>query len=165
MPSVDESQSDHPITRFSGPSEASGALISTAQSAKYKLDILSDHLALYHNEDIIGAISAFVRRHRSLKARVLVKDSRALRGLSHSLVTLAQKLPSKIQLRVLTEDALPQKASYCLADEALTYFELEADSTGFSGIDRARVRQCREIFEQLWQNQSMTDPDLSQLSI
>lgn len=165
MSSSDENQSDHQITRVSGPSKATSELINTTQVAKYKLDILSDHLALYHNENIANAISRFVRRHRSLQARILIKDSKPLRGLSHPLVTLAQKLPSKVHLRVLTEDALLQKASYCLADDALTYFDLEADSAGFSGIDRARVRQCREIFEQLWQNQSTIDPDLNLLTI
>lgn len=165
MPPNEVNPANNLINRFSGPSEATCALVSTTQTAKFKLDILSDHLALYHNDDLTAAISRFVRRHRSLRARILIKDSRPLRGLSHTLVTLAQKLPSKVQLRVLTDDALPQKISYCLADETFTYFDLEADNTGFSGIDRARVKQYRENFEQLWQNQSLIDPDLSLLSI
>lgn len=165
MPTPNESQERESIERFESPSSAQHQLSQTITSAKYQLDIISDHLALFHANDITEAISRFVRRHRTLKARILIKDSRPLRGQSHSLIALAQRLPSKVHVRVISEEALPFKPSYCLADTKLTYFDSEADSTGFSGIDRARVRQYRETFEHLWQNQSLVDPDLTQLCL
>lgn len=153
------------LCRFESPTDAKAQLIATATSAQYKLDIVSDHLALYFDDAMAQAISHFVRRHRSLHARILIKDSRPLRGISHPIVALAQRLPSKVHLRSVTEDALPLKLSYCLADESLVVFDSEIDSIGFSAVDRARVAQYRERFEHLWQNQSYRDAELDRLHL
>lgn len=156
---------DRNILRIESPSAACNQLISTAQRAKRHLDILSHALVLYDNDALQDALSHFVRRHRSLQARILIKDSNPLVGRSHRLVTLAQRLPSKIRLKTLDKDAPPLKDSYCLIDNSLVYFETEMDSIGFSADDPALTRHYRNSFDELWQHQSHADTQLSQLFI
>ncbi len=157
------------VTRLQGPSECVTALRQLIEDGRRSLDILSDQLTplLYTDAPLLEQISALARRSRQSKIRILVRDTRPLKGYSHGLVQLAQRLPSRMEIRGLTEMPKDPNMGYFLVDkQALVFFNSEADFMGFSNPNaRAEARNLMTEFDHLWEHYGFTDPNLKVMSL
>lgn len=143
-------------------------LADTGQS----LRLFVPHLAkpLLDDTETLDRIAAFARDHRGLGVRILIHDSaEAIRG-GHRLVPLAQRLPSKIQVRRLPPEHRDRGDNFIVADERHVLFqESIARSEGeYLSADHpqgpATARRYAKIFDELWELGS-PDPGLRVLGI
>lgn len=157
------------VSRLAGHDDCLSALIAGIGQGHQFLDILSQQLtpSLYANAELVEATSKLARFSRRSRVRLLVQDTRPLRGITHGLVQLAQRLPSRVALRGLNEQPQDPLVGYCIIDrEALVYFNQEAELTGFVNLNaRAETRHLLEEFNHLWEHYSVTDPNLKKLHL
>lgn len=109
---------------------------------------------LYDAAPVLDAIKAFALKHREAQVRVLLHDPRTPVREGHGLITLAHRVPSRIEMRVIGEEPDTQYAGAFLAEDSGGYlfrpvgsrFEGTADLHG-----PGRQRQLRDYFEQVWE--------------
>jgi len=140
----------------------------TISTSRY-LDILCDSLnpQLYGAECVVSAVSSLARRSRSSSIRILLRDSSSLQGVHHPLVSLSQRLSSKIEIRVLSSDYKPKSQSYAVFDRRrILFFNNESEMKGFVNyLASAEARHEKEEFERCWEQYSCADPNLAALHI
>ncbi|MES2674432.1 MAG: hypothetical protein V4660_09330 [Pseudomonadota bacterium] len=143
------------------------ALKILAQSRR-NICILSRDLdpAIFNTEEFVDTLSLIARNNRHAQVKVLVKDTQPLLENGHKLVKLAQRLPSKINIRKLTQEPDDKKIGFILCDtHGLVYRNDEAAYKGFANYNAAtEVKHFREIFDYIWQY-AETEPELQQLHI
>lgn len=146
-----------------------------ALRGRRQLKILSRRLdpALYNNDCFADALSSLARYHRSSYIQILVKDTKPLVERGHALIRLAQRLPSKVEVRQLKQDTRQEadnNAAFMLVDsDGLLYINDDSaplsDVRGFANYAAApEVKNLNETFERLWQC-SEPDPNLRQLKL
>lgn len=144
------------------------AVDSICARARRDLALFSPDLdaPLFDRDELAKALSALARRHRQTRVRILVRDTRPLIERGHALVRLAQRLPSKISVRRLTNEIETRAHSFLLCDrDQLLYRNDPEEYRGFR--DRkgaAEVRNLREIFDRAWES-AEEDPRLRQLFV
>lgn len=128
------------------------------------IDILSlDFRADFYGSNIISqACSLFVRSNKHSKIRILIENAEDLHKYPHDLIALAQRVPSKIEIKILKPESEPLKESFCLFDRtSLIYFNKEHEMKGIINYDnRSRNNTLKEKFESLWNYQSSIDKNL-----
>ncbi len=133
------------------------------------IDILSDHLAhpIFTEKYFVETLSFIARKSRYSRIRILLRDSKKLHGVSHPLVTLAQRLSSAIEIRALTEETNKPDIAYLLSDEKrMVYFNNEAEHIGFANYRAGpEAENLSEDFESLWQRQAKIDRNLQRLQL
>src|SRR5690606_12528436 len=105
------------------------------EAANRTLDILSHHLEkpLYAEAGFVEAVSRVARYSANSMVRILLRDSAPLNAASHPLVLLAQRLPSRIIIRTLTEQPQNHDMAYLITDRRrLVYFNNESELVGFA---------------------------------
>ncbi|WP_086931359.1 GNAT family N-acetyltransferase [Agarilytica rhodophyticola] len=138
------------------------------RAATRHVDILSHHLSTQlYTPEFVSALSYFARTSRQSAIRILLHDSKPLASSSAPIVSLAQRLPSSIKIKVLNEQ--PQKANqgYTIADsKQIVFFNNETQMQGFANY-RAKLEAEHQLeeFEHLWQHYSEEDPNLSLLTL
>lgn len=119
------------------------------------LAVLTHHLdpMIYSAPDFVEAISAFSRSSRQAQIQILIKDTKPIIGFGHLLVRLAQRIPSKIQVRKMTLEPNNKDMAFMLGDtDKLLYKNDDSVYRGFFNSTAAReVKPLREEFNYLWQ--------------
>jgi hypothetical protein len=130
--------------------------------------ILSRHLDenIYATAEFATLLSSFARSSRHADIKILVKNTKPLIESRHQLVTLHQRLPSKIALRQVTIEPENSDMGFMLCDtRALLYQNDESTYRGFANTNAAaEVKRLREIFEYTWQHGDSV-PELQVLRI
>lgn len=164
-----DAMNDNPVVRLEHPSDVLPLMREFAGLAQRSIDIFSHQLnpALYDDAELVDVISALARRGPQTQIRILVRDPRPLYGCDRPLLTLAQRLPSHMQIRAYTEGASdPRLGFFCADGEHLIHFADEPALTGFARREaRAESRQLRDEFEHLWIYGSREDANLRRLSL
>lgn len=122
---------------------------------------------LYDTPAALDALKTFALRHGNALVRVLLHDPAPAVRDSHGLIALAQRLPSRIDLRVVEVEPDTQYAAAFIADDSGGYvfrpvgsrFEGTADLHG-----PGRQRQLRDYFEQVWER-AHASPELRRMSL
>ena len=132
------------------------------------LTVLSNQLdpAVFNSPEFIEALSQFARSSRQVRIQILIKNSKPLAEKGHALVTLAQRLSSKIEIRTLTIEPDNKRMEFMLCDnDGLLYKNDDSVYQGFANFKAgAEVKRFRNTFEYLWQY-GEPDPNLQQLHI
>ena len=153
---------------FQSEFDCRNAIIELMKTARRKLLILSPNLdgALFAYEPTVIAVSEFVRRSRHATARVLVDDAKAIAEVSHPLLELARRMPSKIQMRRLPDDKVPGNRSFIVVDDAAIWAQPDLQAyVGWMNLnDRVEARRLGEEFDGLFER-STDDPELRLLSL
>jgi hypothetical protein len=160
---------DTQVTRFSTLTEATALITLCASLGRKSLDIFTQQL----NPDLFGfepfslEVSRIARRHRTSHVRILVQDTKPLQGRQHPLLSLNQRLPSKISIRRLTETTEAPATGFCIADQrAMVFFNDEGNNIGFySPQASAEAKHALLEFEHLWQSYSEEDQELRALAL
>lgn len=147
-----------------------------ASRGRRQLKILSQRLdpTLYDNDNFASAVSFLARYHRSSSVQILVKDTKPLIERGHSLIRLAQRLPSKVEIRLLKQETRQEPDNnamgFMLVDsDGLLYINDDnahrAETRGFANYAAApEMKSLNEVFQRLWQC-SEPDPNLRQLKL
>lgn len=150
--------------------------LALAGSGRRQLKILSQRLdpILYDNDNFASAVSLLARYHRSSSVQILVKDTKHLIERGHSLIRLAQRLPSKVEIRLLRQEARQEPDNnamgFMLVDsDGLLYINNDSaqlsETRGFANYAAApEMKNLNEVFQRLWQC-SEADPNLRQLKL
>lgn len=144
----------------------SGAL-HVLEGARFSLNLLLERLdeAALNIADISSHITRISRHARSrTDIRILVKLPEPLNP-AHPLVALARKLPSVVQVRVLTTQPSDTRMSYLIGDRACLLFRHDSDSYHgyYSETEKPRVVSLLDEFNHLWGMHSAPLPSLRQL--
>lgn len=136
--------------------------------ARRQVRILSHKLdpAVYDREDLVTALSAFVRQGRDARLQILVRDTEDMIERSHRLAALVRRLPTKVALRKLTLEPNNQNMAFLLADtRALVYKNDDDYYAGFANNNSpAQVKSLTEIFNQCWEK-AVEEPRLRVLQL
>ncbi len=152
---------------FDSESDCCDAVAALIRSARRTVLILSPTLdqAVFANRECLSAISELARRSRSARVRILVEDTKAIAEMAHPLLELARRLPSKVEMRRLADDAAPRR-SFVVVDQEAVWVQPDPDAyTGWSNLhDRVEARRLIEAFTTLHEH-STDDPELRLLSL
>jgi len=157
------------VLRLSSADEFGQHLSQAASNASRTLQIFCRHLnpTLWGSHSVVNAISALARRSRNSKVHILIQDSSAIIGTSHPLITLTQRMSSRMTIRVLDKETTAQEHAYAITDQRqLLFFNNEEDLSGF--MNYCAPGECRTLmdeFERMWRYSSHTDPNLAQIHI
>lgn len=135
---------------------------------KRRVDVLSVNLSReIFSQHITDAISKLARAHPGAQVRILVQDTRDLAASAHPLVSLAQRLPSSIAIKRLSEKPQHAEQGFVIVDQRyLLFFNDERERQGFANYSaKAEAEHQLEAFDRLWQFHSEPDPDLARLSL
>ena len=140
-----------------------------AATALRSLDIFSHQLmpSLYGDDELTESVSQLARRGAQTQVRILVRDTKPLYGTDHSLVRLAQRLPSHVHIRAYTEGANDALMGFFCADATnLVHFLDEPNLSGYARRNaRAESRHLLTEFENLWTYGSRIDANLRRLAL
>lgn len=160
---------DDKVVSISHPHQAAALMTASAVQGLRSVDIFSLRLdgPVYDDTDLIAAISAIARRGKQSRVRILVRDASALCGAGNILLALAQRLPSRVQVKVYTEGARDRDFGFfCVDRQHLVYFNNERIWHGFLRQNaRAEARHTLNEFEHLWVYGSVEDPNLRALTL
>lgn len=109
---------------------------------------------LYGQDDVIEAFKQFALRNRGGGVRIIVQDPASLRGKTHPLLELAQKLTSHFMIRTPVEDEdMQYPSAFVINDRDGYLFRLFGNRYRgtWSPHAPARNRQLQEVFERVWQ--------------
>jgi predicted GNAT family N-acyltransferase len=122
---------------------------------------------LYGQADMLEAIKRFAIEARGGDLRILLQDADAALRDGHALIALAQRLPSRIQIRVPQDEQDRHYAGAFLLDDSGGYL-LRPLGSRYEGTGNrhapGKQRQLRDFFEPVWER-SAPDPRLRQLSL
>lgn len=147
-----------------------------ASQGRRQLKILSQRLdpQLYDHASFADTVSSLARYHRSSLVQILVKDTKPLLERGHTLIRLAQRLPSKVEIRLLKEETRQEADNTAMAfmivdSDGLLYINDDSahltEARGFANYAAGpEVKRFNETFERLWQS-SEPDPNLRQLKL
>jgi len=121
---------------------------------------------LYDSAAFITACKNMVIRHPQCHARILIQNNENLRNLEHRLVTLVQRLPSRIELKLCHEDYSRHPSTFFIADSAGIFIK-HTTGKSLASINfnaPAMVDEYSRFFYEVWE-QSAVDPTLRRLSL
>jgi hypothetical protein len=132
------------------------AVLRLLQGAKRILRLFSRDLdpRIFDHVDVCDAISALARRHPQSRVLLLVFDAESPLRNGHRLVTLSQKLSSKIEARVVADEYTHLPFSFMTVDDrGLLYRSLASEFAGEVDFNQPigvkdRVKQFDEIWGQ-----------------
>jgi hypothetical protein len=136
--------------------------------AKSKIDIYSQDLEpdLYGDAQMVDYISAVARAHPTTEVRILVADEKAMLKRHHALITLAERLPSKISIKLCDEDYPKPSAVFMIVDRYMVMHRQNSDLyEGFANFRAAgRVKALRDDFDLMW-HRAKKSKEISPLGI
>ena len=143
------------------------AVAKLIKGARRTVLILSPTLdaALFSSPGCLTAISTFARRSRHARVQILVEDTKAIASDSHPLLELARRLPSKVMIRRLPEDA-PLRSNFVVVDDRAIWTQPDRDAyLGWWNLnDRVEARRLTDQFSTLFERAS-DDPELRLITL
>ncbi len=159
---------DSQVHRFEAQEQAFELSLALIQQAQRSACLFSRDLdkGFYDREAMVDALSRLARRNRFTEVQILITDPKPLIGQSHALLTLAERLPSKVILRVMHPDYPNPNSSFMLVDDTGLMFR--KDSSVYQGFvcfnDPGRCKQFDHDFRAIWQRATQS-PELRRLSL
>jgi predicted GNAT family N-acyltransferase len=156
------------IPRVAYPQPFAQLTVAQARLARREIALLSPTLdrAIFEQDALVDALRALIRHSNQSRVRILVRDLRGVVGQGHRLLQLAQRLPSRIELRRLAEHPDWEDDSLVLRDRSgvLTHHGGDRSSGSYRPDDRGRAATALSRFEELWRVGTV-DPEFRRLSI
>ena len=148
MPAADELQV---LTSVADVRQATAAIITTGQRL---VSIFTPDLepTLYDDPRVIDVIKRFVLSHSFAKVRVLLRDHTAHTGPGSRFMSMARRLTSYLELRILVPQFHHLACSYCIADDRGLVYRMRSDRwDGIAAVNSPPVaRQYLQDFDAAW---------------
>ena len=156
------------LINHSGESECINGVAAVLDHPLREVRIFSrllDH-TLFEDEQVLQALSRFVRSGPPTSLRVLIHSSSPAVSRGHRLVDLARRLTSKIQIRRVSAELQQDQHCFVLADQrAFLLMPDDHEYQAFSNqYDPVQSTALAERFDYLWQR-AEADPELRSLSL
>lgn len=138
------------------------------RNATHTIHILSRNLdtMVFNHDPIVETLSQFVIGNSKARLKILIFDSDAVVKYGHRLLSLAQKVPSKVEIRVLSNETTWKNESMILADRTGYLFNPKSDR--YEGevdfCDANRNTELNRVFTEYW-DRSELDNNLRRLSL
>jgi len=165
LPSVFQSQ----VLRVDSPAGFRHHIQSQVRFARRQVFISSKKLRddIFSNDVLIDALSLFTRSDRHAEIKILIHDKSSLKHRRLPIIKLAQRLSSKIQVKVLLNDNGDSESFVCCDKNTLVFFNNEDNPlSGFACYEaKQEALQRIEAFEHNWNHCAEHDPELSQFII
>ena len=149
MPAADELQV---LTSVADVRQTTAAVIATGQRL---ISIFTPDLEpqLYDDPKVIEVIKRFVLSHSFAKVRVLLRAHTRHTGSGSRFMSMARRLSSYLELRILLPQFHHLTASYCIADDRAIVYRMRADQwEGIAAVNSPPVaRQYLQEFDAAWQ--------------
>lgn len=151
-----------------GISDFALASLGMAKQATRRVEIFSHKLepAIYGQEGLVDAISAFARSNPHTIVQILLFEPAAAVRQGNALLSLAQRLPTSIQIRKVNTHYAGREESFMLVDESGLVYRAHPESyEGYAEFaSPARVKEKRGEFHEIW-DRSKPDPELGRLGL
>ncbi len=148
MPAADELQV---LTNVADVRQTTAAVIATGQRL---ISIFTPDLEpqLYDDPKVIEVIKRFVLSHSFAKVRVLLRDHTRHTGSGSRFMSMARRLTSYLELRILVPQFHHLTASYCISDDRGIVYRMRSDRwDGIAAINSPPVaRQYLQEFDAAW---------------
>lgn len=148
--------------------ENRAAALALASQARRSIEIFSWDLEpdIYDDPPFIEAIKQLAIDHRRAMIRILVQDSNKAVKLGHRLPYLAQRIPSKIQIRNPSQEYRDYRQSFLIADGiGILRRPLHERFEGEINFkDPISSKEQLGFFNRVWES-AEPDPYLKRLSI
>ena len=147
-PAADELQV---LTTVNDVSQATADVIATGQRL---ISIFTPDLEplIYDDPKVIEVIKRFVLSHSFAKVRVLVRDHGRNTGSGSRFMSMARRLTSYLELRILVAQYHHMTAAYCIADDRGLVYRMHAERwDGIAAVNSPPVaRQYLQEFDAAW---------------
>ncbi|MGD2119911.1 MAG: hypothetical protein PVG66_16250 [Chromatiales bacterium] len=144
------------------------AVLGFAEQAAQRLLIFSRDLdaRLFDQAPFVEACKQLVLRHERCHVRMLVQNAESLRGRDSRLISLMQRLPSRIELKICHEEHQSHPEQFMIADNSGLILQRVADRLNISANCKAplAVKQYEALFNSIWEV-SEIDSSLRRLSL
>jgi hypothetical protein len=148
MPAADELQV---LTSVADVRQTTAAVIATGQRL---ISIFTPDLEpeLYDDPKVIEVIKRFVLSHSFAKVRVLLRDHTRHTGSGSRFMSMARRLTSYLELRILVPQFHHLTASYCISDDRGIVYRMRSDRwDGIAAVNSPPVaRQYLQEFDAAW---------------
>lgn len=148
--------------------EIKAANIDVAELALRSINIVTPNLEpqIYDDQNFLNKLLYLCRGNRHASIRLLVKDSSLAVKRGHSLIRLAQKLTTAIEIRKPMEEYLTHNSGFLLADNNAFVYRENCDlHRGISNLDcKYRGNTLLDLFNQAWEHSEL-DTQIRRLSI
>lgn len=135
--------------------EVRAATEAVAACGQRLISIFSSDLEppLYDQLAFLNTIKRFVLGQSFAKVRILVREPGRMLTHNNRFVSMARRLSSYLEIRVLAAELRSQTASYCIADDRAIVYRLRADRwDGITSLNNPPVsRQYLQEFDTAWQ--------------
>jgi len=139
------------LTTLEQVREATAAVAATGQRV---ISMFTSDLepALYDDPRVIEVFKRFVLSRSYAKARVLVRDHTSNAGVNNRFMSMAKRLTSYLEVRVLLPEHYHYTCSYCIADDRGIVYRMRADRwEGIALVNSPTVaRQYLAEFDVAW---------------
>lgn len=107
---------------------------------------------LYDSPQVIEVIKRFVLAHSFAKVRILVRDHTRHSGSGNRFMSMAKRLTSYLEMRILVPEHAHLSCSYCIADDRGIVYRMRADRwEGIAAVNSPPVaRQYLQEFDLAW---------------
>jgi hypothetical protein len=149
MPAADELRV---LTSLAEVRQSTAAVAATGQRL---ISVFTPDLEpqLYDDPQVLEVIKRFVLGHSFAKVRVLLRDHTRHTGSGNRFMSMARRLTSYLEIRILLPEYFHMTASYCIADDRGIVYRLRADRwDGIAAVNSPPVaRQYLQEFDVAWQ--------------
>jgi predicted GNAT family N-acyltransferase len=156
------------LKQFTSEADCIEGLAEALGWARRTMRIYSQELDhnFFDRDDVIDALSTFVRRGPPARLLILIHSSSAIISRGHRLLELARRLDSKVEIRAVPSE-LADDGHSCVVTDEQGYF-LMPDHREYQGLanryDPVQASRLAERFDYLWQR-SEPDPELRVLRL
>jgi len=131
------------------------AILKLTSAAQNQVSIISRCLdpTIFNNEDFISNASEFILRTKTSSIRILVHDTNSIVKNNHRILTLSQRVSSKIQIRTICNDYVYFNQSYLVADSIAYIHNPKSDlydaEVNFNDPDKSK--ELMDTFKNIWE--------------
>lgn len=131
------------------------AILKLLSSAQNQICIISRYLdpTIFSTQEFIDNASEFIRRSKTSSIRILVHDTDPMVKNNHRILSLSQRVSSKIEIRTICNDYSQFNQSYVVADSRAYIHNLKGDlydaEVNFNDPDKSN--ELMEKFKNIWE--------------
>lgn len=157
------------ITLLETRTEQQTAVKQLATDGRYRIQIFSYDLDpfLFGTDEFVQACKSLAIRHPNCFIQILIQDNENLKHQSHRLISLLQRLPSRISLKKAHEDFSDHTENFMIVDDSGIFLKRKRGTRAaaeFSNQHKRLADEYQRLFQQIW-DASEIDSSIRRLSI
>lgn len=153
---------------FGTATDAGNALASLVEQGSRELALWHDNLdpRICTGSRLERAVTTLALRSHRARVQILYREMEGIAPVEHGLFRVAQKVPSRIQIRRTAEEGPSPPEAFAVTDNEGYWHQAKLDSYRITcdRQDGRAARRLRHLFNSLW-DKSCPDPETRQLRL